>query len=74
MSERTCSACGSGTVEGFLLDRRKGLDARAQTWVEGTAETGFFGLRLRGRRKGDVVARRCRKCGHVDLWVPHTAE
>jgi len=70
MKEKTCSACGSGNVEGFLLDRHKGLDARPQEWVEGEPERGFLGLKLRGRRRGPVVARRCRKCGHLDLWVP----
>lgn len=73
MSERTCSACGSGTVEGFLLDRDKANAALA--WIEGAPEKSFFtGVKVRGRRRGAVVARRCRKCGHLDLWVPSAAE
>jgi len=71
MSERHCTACGATNLEGFLLDRGKGADSRPQDWYEGTPERGFLGLlKTRGHRHGPVVARRCRKCGHLDLWVP----
>ncbi|MCB1008425.1 MAG: hypothetical protein KDB94_05960 [Acidobacteria bacterium] len=71
MSERTCSRCGATTVEGYLLDRQRASQSGEQHWVEDEPRrTWYGGMKTRGRRHGAVVARRCPKCGHLDLWVP----
>jgi hypothetical protein len=68
---RTCGACGGGSEEGFLLDRRQALEAVSQQWIEGEPVRSFFaGVKWRGRRRARVVALRCRKCGRLELWAP----
>lgn len=71
MSDRSCSRCGARTTEGYLLDRRQGVQAVVQQWIEGVPQRAWFGgLKLRDVAHGPIVARRCPKCGHLDLWVP----
>jgi len=73
MSERTCSNCGATTVEGYLLDRQRGVQAGEQQWIEGEPTRAWYGgMKTSGRRHGPIVARRCPKCGHLDFWVPKT--
>lgn len=71
MSDRNCTRCGATTVEGYLLDRQRKIQAQPQGWVEGAPCRAWHGgLKLRGVAQGAVAARRCPKCGHLDLWVP----
>jgi len=71
ITQRSCVACGGAVEEGFLLDRRRGLQAGAQEWFEGEPVRSWLGeIRVRGRRRAKVVATRCRKCGHLALWAP----
>jgi hypothetical protein len=73
-AKRSCSTCGGSTKEGFLLDRKRELQAGAQEWIEGAPETGWLGgVRTRGRAHGAVVATRCTQCGRLDLWAPELA-
>lgn len=74
IASRSCASCGGGLEEGFLLDRRQALEAAGQEWIAGEPVRNWLGLlRLRGRRRGTIVAARCRKCGRVELWAPETA-
>lgn len=72
MSDRSCSRCGAtNTAEGYLLDRRRGVQAAEQEWIEGEPRHAWHGgMKLRHAAHGAVEARRCPKCGHLDLWVP----
>ena len=70
-SNRPCAACGGALEEGFLLDRRRGLQAAEQEWIEGEPVRSWIGeIKVRGRRRASVVATRCRKCGRLELWAP----
>ncbi|HEX9800780.1 MAG TPA: hypothetical protein VGC00_11500 [Thermoanaerobaculia bacterium] len=73
-ASRPCGACGSTLEEGFLLDRRQSLEAFSQLWIEGEPERSWLaGVKWRGRRRAEVVAMRCRKCGRLELWAPELA-
>jgi len=70
-ARRRCSAYGGATKEGFLLDRRRELQAGSQEWIEGPPERAWLGgVRTRGRAHAAVVATRCTQCGRLDLWAP----
>lgn len=70
-AKRACAVCGGATKEGFLLDRKRELQADALQWIEGAPEKGWLGaVRTRGRAHGAVVAARCTQCGRLELRVP----
>jgi hypothetical protein len=57
---------------GFLLDRKRNT-ARPGEWIEGEPERSFWsGLKLRGRKRLQVVAHRCPRCGRLDLSAPES--
>lgn len=65
-----CTACGTGAMtEGFLDD--SGQSSRGYTrWISGPLTKGIFGgARHRGRDKERLVAYRCDRCNHVDMYV-----
>lgn len=71
MNEARCGRCGGTASDGYLLDRSKGLEARPVQWISGAPVRRWLGmLALRGRERATVAARRCRKCGAVELWAP----
>jgi len=51
---------------GFLLDQDQG--AKVTEWIEGPPEKGFWGLKLKGRRRFPVNADRCERCGFLELY------
>jgi hypothetical protein len=67
---RHCAQCGGSTKPGFIRDLNYRRSDSAY-WVEGPVERSFFlGVRIRGRRKGEILATRCDSCGRLDLWAP----
>ena len=64
-----CPDCRVEMEGGFPLDHNSG-EHRQATWVEGPAERGLFGVRLRGRRKLPMYAWRCPSCALVRFYAP----
>jgi hypothetical protein len=72
LSEPTvCTHCGWRDLEpGFIEDRGQGSGGYGR-WVEGQLELGIFGgARKMGRRRRDIEAYRCGRCGHLELFAP----
>ncbi len=67
---QSCGWCGEQAFEeGFVEDSGQGARGRAR-WVEGPLEIGLLGgTALFGKRRRDVVARRCTVCGHLELFT-----
>jgi len=71
MKSERCSKCGGEMAEGFLADRADNHSSRLPSWYEGAPEKGWFGaLKVWKRAHLDVLARRCRKCGLLELHSP----
>lgn len=68
-----CPQCGGSLKEGFVRDQREHRHDTA-FWVEGPVERSFFfGVRLRGRRKAEIVALRCDACSRLEMFAPNPA-
>jgi len=56
--------------EGFLIDRRQNHSSALPTWVEGEPRQHWWGaLKTRGRKRFDVLTRRCRRCGFLESFA-----
>lgn len=65
-----CRECGGSTQQGFLRDLHHHR-AESTFWIEGPIERSFFtGVKVRGKRRGEVQAARCEACGRIELYVP----
>lgn len=65
-----CPKCNALMEEGFLLDSNHNA-ARVGQWAEGAPSYWILRLlRMRGRRRLDIEAARCPKCGRLELWAP----
>src|SRR5215510_13188372 len=38
-------------------------------WVEGAAQKGFFGLKLKGKRQFAITTYRCTACGYLESYA-----
>lgn len=65
-----CTACRSESLEqGFIEDNGEG-SAGFTRWIPGALERGLFGgARRMGRPRFEIVAFRCQRCHHLDLYV-----
>ncbi len=66
-----CGWCGSPDLEdGFLGDNGEGSSGFGK-WIRGTLERGLFGgaKGLWSADKFAVTARRCVRCGHLELFA-----
>ncbi|MFJ9176481.1 hypothetical protein [Streptomyces sp. NPDC102360] len=70
MTDNTCTQCGTGGLEdGFIEDAGEHSRGYAR-WIEGALERGIFGGAKRlGRPRRRIEARRCPKCGHLELFA-----
>ncbi|NGN67834.1 hypothetical protein G5C51_28525 [Streptomyces sp. A7024] len=70
MTDMRCTMCGNPSLEpGFILDAGQGAKGYAR-WVAGALEKGIFGgAKVMGRPKRRTEARRCTKCGHLELFA-----
>jgi len=69
-----CVKCGGVMTPGtaYVLDSNGGRVPIK--WVDGQAKKSLWmGLSLRGMTPTDVVARRCGKCGHIELFLDPAA-
>ena len=67
MPAMKCPKCGSPMTTGFLLDHKD--VPKVTEWIEGRPEKGFWGLRLKNRRRIEVLADRCERCGFLELYA-----
>ena len=69
--EYVCSRCGGRMDAGFLLDRRQYSSPQGTAqWVEGILEWSFWmGIKLKGRRRYEVVTFRCEACGYLESYA-----
>ena len=71
MSEMKCTYCGTtGLEEGFVMDTGERSPGFSR-WVEGPLERGalFGGAKVMGRPKRQVLAYRCPRCAHLELFA-----
>jgi hypothetical protein len=73
--ERTlprCHRCGGDLEDGFLIEHQADFAPAAPTlWQAGTLGRSFWsGVESEPARQRRVVARRCTRCGGLDLFVP----
>jgi len=70
MRSTECPACGVRMEEGFIADRGQGDRIKPDTWVEGKPEVTFWhGAKVKGRKRVEVTAVRCPRCGRVELYA-----
>ena len=63
-----CPKCQAKMEEGLILD--EGYTGRVVTkWVEGIAQMGFFGLKLKGKRQFAITTYRCTACGYLESYA-----
>lgn len=68
MPAMKCPKCGSPMTTGFLLDMNQ--QARSVEWIEGRPEKSFWeGLKTKNRRRFEVLADRCERCGFLELYA-----
>src|SRR6188474_3804377 len=65
LSPGKCALCNGAMAEGML--RNLPLAANKVEWEEGKEATPIF---RRGRKRHELVAWRCTKCGAVQLFAP----
>ncbi|HEX6750576.1 MAG TPA: PF20097 family protein [Longimicrobium sp.] len=68
MPDMICPKCGNPMSTGYLLD--VGQAHKPLEWIEGMPEKSFWtGVKLKGRRRFNVVADRCERCGYLELYA-----
>lgn len=71
MAHPICPDCQRRLEGGYLLN---GVPASGHVevseWIEGPPEKGFWGLKLKNRRRLKVYAWRCPGCAQVRLFAP----
>ena len=71
---QSCMKCGGVMTPGtaYVLDSNGGRVPIK--WVDGQPKKSLWmGFSLRGMTPSDVVARRCGKCGHIELFLDPSA-
>jgi hypothetical protein len=68
MNTPECPVCRVNMEEGCVLEQDRNAQLARVRWTEGQPEkTIFGGHRVKGRRRFDSIAFRCRRCGWL-LW------
>lgn len=65
-----CTHCGDERLDdGFIEDMGQASHGYAR-WVAGALERGLLGgARRMGRPRMEILAFRCRRCGHLELFT-----
>jgi hypothetical protein len=65
-----CTACGNERLdEGFIEDAGQQSQGYAR-WIPGPLQRGpFGGAKRMGRPRMEILALRCQRCGHLDLFA-----
>ena len=65
-----CSACGWEQVEEGFVDDSGVSSLGYARWIPGALQRGIFGgARRMGMPRFQIVAARCTRCSHLDLYV-----
>lgn len=65
-----CSKCGGELQSGFLLDRGDLEVRHPAVWVAGPPKKSLWmGTKIEGREKFEIAAKRCVKCGYLELYA-----
>jgi predicted nucleic-acid-binding Zn-ribbon protein len=67
---KTCGKCGGRMAEGFTPEYTHHSSTKIEEWFEGAPERGWFGLKLRGKRRMAVETYRCERCGYLESYAP----
>jgi len=62
-----CSKCQRTMEVGFIPDNAFG--GIRSIWIEGLPEKGWFGMKLKGRRKLEIATYRCTSCGYLEGYA-----
>jgi hypothetical protein len=63
-----CPKCQAKMEAGLIPDEGYSHTFMSK-WVEGAAQKGFFGLKLKGRRQFAITAYRCTACGYLESYA-----
>ena len=63
-----CPKCKGKMEVGVIADEAY-TSTCVSTWVEGTAEKGFFGLKARGKKRLEIATYRCISCGYLESYA-----
>jgi len=67
--EGKCTWCGFDQLEEGWVTDIGGAQGFA-SWVAGPVERGFFGsAKVMGKTRQEIVAARCVRCSHLELFV-----
>jgi hypothetical protein len=70
MDTTNCTQCGGPTSTGFVLETAIPHARTTPIWVEGEPENASWGgLKVKDRANYPIVAYRCTKCGHLELYA-----
>jgi len=67
---KSCPKCGGRMEQGFQLEYTHHHSMRIGEWIEGAPERGWFGLKIRGRRKLPIETWRCGRCAYLESYAP----
>jgi len=65
---RVCPKCQAKMEAGLIPDEGYSHTFMSK-WVEGVAQTGFFGLKLKGKRQFAITTYRCTACGYLESYA-----
>jgi hypothetical protein len=63
-----CPKCQAKMETGLIPDEGYSHTFMSK-WVAGIAQTGFFGLKLKGRRQVPIATYRCTACGYLESYA-----
>jgi hypothetical protein len=70
LRSNTCPKCGGRMGQGYLPEYTQHHSRIVPHWIEGAPERGWFGLKVRGKRKLEVETWRCEKCAYLENYAP----
>ena len=70
MPVSTCAKCGGRMEPGYMLEYTQHSSYRVSQWVQGAPERGFWGIKLRGRKRLAMETFRCQRCGYLESYAP----
>lgn len=66
--KRDCPRCQGSMAQGVMIENKDGLPSSTH-WMEGAAESGWLGLKIKGRKQLAIVTYRCNRCGFLENYA-----
>ncbi len=66
--KKDCPRCQGSMAQGVMIENKDSLPS-ATHWLEGPVESGWFGLKLKGKRQLPIVTYRCGRCGYLENYA-----